>query len=122
MTNSSDPVEPAGTSPAPQNAGAPALNETMVWDALRQCFDPEIPVNIVDLGMVYDVAIQGNRIDVKMTLTAQGCPMAGMIAGDAQSKLMAIQGVESANVEIVWDPPWHPSMITAEGKKILGME
>jgi probable FeS assembly SUF system protein SufT len=103
------------------------VDEKQVWDTLRTCYDPEIPVNIVDLGLVYDLNIEKlptgfSRVGVKMTLTAPGCGMGATIAGDAQQKLMYLDGVEDANVEIVWDPPWHQSMITAEGRRILGLE
>lgn len=116
--------------PAP--AGAPSaeagpVNEKLVWDTLRTCFDPEIPVNIVDLGLVYDMRLTrkpsgGSDVDVKMTLTAPGCGMGPAIAGDAQIKLLNLPGVDGAQVEIVWDPPWHHSMITEQGRKILGLE
>jgi probable FeS assembly SUF system protein SufT len=103
------------------------LDEKQVWDTLRNCYDPEIPVNIVDLGLIYDLkldALPGGRkaISVKMTLTAPGCGMGGAIAGDAQQKLLALPGVETADVQIVWDPPWHHSMIKEEGRKILGLD
>ena len=103
------------------------LDEKLVWDTLRTCFDPEIPVNIVDLGLVYDMQLaklsNGNsRVDVKMTLTAPGCGMGPAIAGDAQVKLLNLPGVDDAHVEIVWDPAWHHSMITPAGKKVLGLE
>ena len=102
-------------------------DDKAVWDALRTCFDPEIPVNIVDLGLVYDMQLTklpgGNsRVDVKMTLTAPGCGMGPAIAGDAQVKLLNLPGVDDAHVEIVWDPPWHHSMITESGRKILGLD
>ena len=101
--------------------------EKQVWTALKQCFDPEIPVNIVDLGLVYDVAIKavgdsGYQVNVKMTLTAPGCGMGPMIATDAQQKVLALAGVEEASVELVWDTPWHQSMITPAGRRMLGME
>jgi probable FeS assembly SUF system protein SufT len=104
-----------------------AVNEERIWETLRTCYDPEIPVNIVDLGLVYDMQIarlpSGTaRVDVKMTLTAPGCGMGPSIAGDAQQKLLLLDGVEEANVEIVWDPVWHQSMITAQGRQILGLE
>jgi metal-sulfur cluster biosynthetic enzyme len=103
------------------------VNEDLVWQTLRTCFDPEIPVNIVDLGLVYDMQLTpnptgGSRVDVKMTLTAPGCGMGPAIAGDAQVKLLNLEGVEDATVEVVWDPPWHHSMITPAGKRILGLE
>jgi probable FeS assembly SUF system protein SufT len=103
------------------------VDEKQVWDTLRTCYDPEIPVNIVDLGLVYDLNIEKlstgfSRVHVKMTLTAPGCGMGPAIAGDAQQKIMYLDGVEDANVEVVWDPPWHQSMITAEGRRVLGLE
>ena len=104
------------------------LDEKLVWETLRTCYDPEIPVNIVDLGLVYDMGIEplpdgkGNKVFVKMTLTAAGCGMGATIAGDAQNKLLCLAGVEDASVEVVWDPPWHQSMITAEGRRVLGLE
>ncbi len=102
-------------------------DEKIIWNTLRTCYDPEIPVNIVDLGLVYDLHIEplpsGNSlVSVKMTLTAPGCGMGATIAGDAQQKLLYLPGVEEAVVEIVWDPPWHQSMITEQGRKILGLE
>jgi probable FeS assembly SUF system protein SufT len=108
-------------------APAGPLDEKMVWDTLKSCFDPEIPVNIVDLGLVYDMRIEplagGNsKVLVKMTLTAPGCGMGTVIASDAQQKLLYLPGVEDAVVEIVWDPPWHQSMITVDGRRILGLD
>ncbi|MBI5384711.1 MAG: putative Fe-S cluster assembly protein SufT [Verrucomicrobia bacterium] len=103
------------------------VEETEVWSALKTCYDPEIPVNIVDLGLVYDLVLEPlpsgrSRVNVKMTLTAPGCGMGTYIAADAQQKLLNLDGIEEAEVQIVWDPPWHQSMITAEGRKILGLE
>ena len=103
------------------------VDEQAIWDTLRTCFDPEIPVNIVDLGLVYDMQLAKlpsghSRVDVKMTLTAPGCGMGSVIAGDAQVKLLNLPGVEDAHVEIVWDPPWHHSMITEQGRKVLGLD
>jgi probable FeS assembly SUF system protein SufT len=119
-----------GLQAAPEPAGAvagAAVSEQQVWDTLRTCFDPEIPVNIVDLGLVYDMQLKPvpggrHRVDVKMTLTAPGCGMGGVIAGDAQQKLLMLDGIEEATVEIVWDPPWHQSMITPGGRRQLGIE
>jgi probable FeS assembly SUF system protein SufT len=110
----------------PEAAAGP-VDEKLVWATLKTCFDPEIPVNIVDLGLIYDLVIEpapdGNsKLRVKMTLTAPGCGMGTVIASDARDKLMYLPGVEEAEVEIVWDPPWHQSMITADGRKILGLE
>jgi metal-sulfur cluster biosynthetic enzyme len=105
---------------SPSAAGE--VSEQAVWDQLRNCYDPEIPLNVVDLGLIYDVIITGPTVDVKMTLTAPGCHMGGQIAADIQSRLLSLDEVEEANVELVWDPPWHQSMISAEGKKKLGLE
>ncbi len=107
-------------------ANAP-FTEELVWEALRKCFDPEIPVNIVDLGLIYDLNIDEldagrHEVSVKMTLTATGCGMGPTIAADAQSKIEAIPQVESAKVEIVWDPQWTPHMISEDGRKILGLD
>ncbi len=103
------------------------FSEQGVWDALKTCFDPEIPVNIVDLGLIYDLAIErtptgGHDVQVKMTLTAQGCGMGPVIAEDARQKIAALPTVESAKVHIVWDPIWSPHMISPEGKRVLGLE
>ena len=111
---------PAGTSAEGD------VDEKMVWETLRSCYDPEIPVNIVDLGLVYDMGIEavdgGRKVFVKMTLTAPGCGMGATIAGDAQQRILCLPGVVDASVEIVWDPPWHQSMITPEGRRLLGIE
>jgi probable FeS assembly SUF system protein SufT len=117
-----------GHAPAGPDPEAPgAFSEEAVWAALRTCFDPEIPVNIVDLGLVYDLAVEtapsgGRAVDVKMTLTAQGCGMGPVIAEDARRKIAALPSVESARVHIVWDPVWTPQMISPEGRKALGLE
>ncbi len=100
--------------------------EQNVWEQLRTCYDPEIPVNIVDLGLVYDLRVTPesdgrSRVDVKMTLTAQGCGMGTSIAADARRKLLNLSGVSEADVELVWDPPWTPQMISPEGRERLGM-
>jgi probable FeS assembly SUF system protein SufT len=102
------------------------VDEKDVWNQLRQCFDPEIPVNIVDLGLVYDCQLTkrpegGVKVDVKMTLTAPGCGMGPAIAHDAQSKILTIDGVDEADVQLVWDPPWNQNMISEAGRMKLGM-
>ena len=101
-------------------------DEKQVWEELKACYDPEIPVNIVDLGLVYDVKLTplppGNsRVDVKMTLTAMGCGMGPVIAQQARDRLLTVPGVAEADVQIVWDPPWNQSMVTDAGKKRLGI-
>ena len=102
------------------------VSENEVWTQLKQCFDPEIPVNIVDLGLVYDCRLTkkddgGTRVEVKMTLTAPGCGMGPAIAHDAQSKILSIDGVDEADVQLVWDPPWNQNMISEAGRMKLGM-
>ncbi|HEV8344177.1 MAG TPA: iron-sulfur cluster assembly protein [Candidatus Binatia bacterium] len=93
-----------------------------VYEALQTCYDPEIPVNIVDLGLVYDVQVEGKKVTVKMTLTAPGCGMGGMIAGQARQKILDnVDGVEEATVDLVWDPPWDPSRMSEEAKQRLGI-
>jgi probable FeS assembly SUF system protein SufT len=103
------------------------VSEEQVWEQLKTVYDPEIPVNIVDLGLVYDLRVEslprgGSSVQVKMTLTAQGCGMGPTIAMDAQTRLEGIPGVGEADVQIVWDPPWGPQMISPEGKAKLGIE
>lgn len=119
------PESANGEKPAPQGAGE-TLDEKAVWDQLRQCYDPEIPVNIVDLGLVYDCKLiaspeGGAKVEVKMTLTAPGCGMGPAIAHDAQSKILSIEGVDEADVQLVWDPPWNQNMISEAGRMKLGM-
>ena len=118
----------SGSSPAEQMGRAETEGdlEKQVWDQMKTCYDPEIPVNIVDLGLIYDCHIENlesdsHKVNVKMTLTAQGCGMGPSIAADAQNKILSLGGVAEANVEIVWDPPWHQSMITDAGREVLGL-
>jgi len=101
--------------------------EDEVWAVLKTCYDPEIPVNIVDLGLIYSMEIKktdggGKRAEVKMTLTAQGCGMGPSIAADARQKILTLPGVQEAQVDVVWEPPWGPQMITPDGRKKLGMD
>jgi probable FeS assembly SUF system protein SufT len=100
--------------------------EQAVWSQLRHVYDPEIPVNIVDLGLVYDCRVVdtesgGKKAEVKMTLTAPGCGMGPTIAADAQGRILTIEDIDDASVEVVWDPPWNQDMISIEGKMKLGM-
>lgn len=116
----------AAQKPLASAGPAVPVEENTVWDQLRTCYDPEIPVNIVDLGLVYDCAVsqpegQTAKVDVKMTLTAPGCGMGPVIAAEAQQKLLSIPGVAEANVELVWDPPWNQAMISEVGKMKLGL-
>ena len=96
-----------------------------VWNQLKTVFDPEIPVNVVDLGLIYDCQVATNdaktSVLVKMTLTAPGCGMGPTIAADAKGKILALEGIDEAEVELVWDPPWNQSMISEAGKMKLGI-
>ncbi len=121
-----------GFTAAAGEAGGPTvapggMGEQAVWAALKTCFDPEIPLNIVDLGLVYDLAFEPaadgrSRVEVKMTLTAPGCGMGPVIAEDARAKIAALPGVAEAKVHIVWDPAWNPQMMSTEGRQVLGLE
>jgi metal-sulfur cluster biosynthetic enzyme len=100
--------------------------EEHVWEALKQCYDPEIPVNIVDLGLVYEVKVEeefpGNaNVYIRMTLTAPGCGMGPMIAADVKRRVQQIRGVSNVLVELVFDPIWNPSMMTESAKLTLNM-
>lgn len=119
----------SGYVPGAETAGPEVgeFSEEAVWSALRTCFDPEIPVNIVDLGLIYDLAVEfapqgGRTVEVKMTLTAPGCGMGPVIAEDARQKIAALPTVAHAKVHIVWDPQWTPHMISEAGRKVLGLE
>lgn len=101
-------------------------SEELLWDTLKTCFDPEIPTNIVDLGLVYDlnsVPLDDGHyhVHMRMTLTARACGMGPIIANDAKRKLENLSMVDSASVEVVWDPPWTPNMISKEGRQDLGI-
>ena len=118
-------VEPAAQNGTSASSGS-SLNEDDVWAQLKTCYDPEIPVNIVDLGLIYSMEIKpqeggGNLVEVKMTLTAPGCGMGPSIASDAQRKILSVPGVTDAQVDVVWDPPWSAERISQEGKQKLGM-
>ena len=96
------------------------ITEEMVYDALKNVNDPELPVSIVDLGLIYDTKISGSNINLKMTLTTPGCSMGAMIAGQAEMALKQI-GADNVLIEIVWDPPWNPDMMSEEAKQKLGI-
>lgn len=115
----------ATASSGPEAVGG-QVSESSVWDTLKTCYDPEIPVNIVDLGLIYGCEVspseKGSRVRVKMTLTAPGCGMGPVIAREAEEKITGLSGVSEASVEVVWDPPWSPDRISEEGRQKLGME
>lgn len=91
-------------------------------DAIRRVFDPEIPVNIFDLGLIYDVKVEGSKVNVQMTLTTQGCPAAQSLPEQVRVVISNVPGVEDVSVDLVWDPHWTPEMISPEGRKILHIE
>jgi FeS assembly SUF system protein len=100
----------------------PSDLENGIVEALKTVFDPEIPVNIYELGLIYDIDVQEEgKVEVKMTLTAPGCPVAGSLPGEVQVKVEGVPGVTSADVELVWDPPWNPSMMSEAARLQLGM-
>ena len=118
-----EPIEPPNV---PVNPTTKEI-EKVVWEQLKTCYDPEIPINVVDLGLIYSCEIQTVESNeymakVEMTLTAPGCGMGPMIAQQAEWRIAEIDGVEDVSVEIVHDPPWNPDMITEDGKIALGMD
>ena len=117
--------------PASADVDTAASNDPVdndaIWEQLRNVYDPEIPVNIVDLGLVYNMELKPlvagrTRVEVRMTLTAPGCGMGHAISMDAKNRIESLPGVAEADVELVWDPPWNPQMISPEGRAKLGME
>lgn len=112
--------------PAAPAAAGGEVKEDDVWAQLKNVYDPEIPVNIVDLGLVYDLVLGknesgGTTVNVKMTLTAPGCGMGPTIAADARGRILTVPGVESAEVDLVWSPPWNQGMISEAGRMKLGL-
>jgi len=102
------------------------VNEELIWKQMRTCFDPEIPVNVVDLGLIYDCRIDalpagGNMVLVKMTLTAPGCGMSEFLKADLEAKIRNVPGVTDVQVEVVWEPPWNQGMITEAARLELGL-
>ncbi len=104
-----------------------SLTEEQVFTKLKECYDPELPCNIVDLGLVYDVRLEpgaedsDTRVDVKMTLTSQTCPLSAQISAQVQRKLLELPGVCEANIEVVFDPPWSLAKISSDGKILLSL-
>jgi len=116
---------PAAT-PVPAGPVTQEQLEKQVWEALKTCYDPEIPVNVVDLGLIYDchltpIGADNYKADIKMTLTAPGCGMGPVLAQDVQNKLISLEPIDEANVELVWDPPWNQGMMTEAAKLQLGL-
>jgi probable FeS assembly SUF system protein SufT len=113
----------------PASTGAPISQENLekeIWTQLKNCYDPEIPVNVVDLGLIYDCHLSplgagSFKADVKMTLTAPGCGMGPVLAQDVQNRLLSLEGVDDVAVELVWEPPWNQGMMTEAAKLQLGL-
>ncbi len=103
-------------------ASTVTLNSEEVMEALRDVYDPEIPINVVDLGLIYDCHVDDGDVDIKMTLTFAGCGMGPYIAQQAEWRVAEMEGVEDVNVELVYDPPWTPDMISEQGKAELGLD
>ena len=99
----------------------PSIDESFVLNVLRQVFDPELDCNIVDLGLIYDIQITGGKVRVIMTLTTPGCPMHESIRWGVQNTLLNLEGIDEAEVDVVWDPPWNPAMMTAAGRERTGV-
>jgi phenylacetate-CoA oxygenase PaaJ subunit len=95
------------------------LQPAELWTALREVQDPEMPVNIVDLGLIYGLQVEEGRVRVQLTFTAMGCPATDMIIDDVRERLRAIPGVDDVGVEVVWDPPWSSGRLTVEGRETL---
>ena len=98
------------------------LTKDDVYEALKDVYDPEIPVNVVDLGLIYGVEVAEGNVDVTMTLTFAGCGMGPYIAQQAEWRIAEMDSVEDVNVELTFDPPWTPDLITEDGKKLLGLD
>ena len=99
----------------------PQLDELLILETLRQVVDPEIDCNIVDLGLIYSTRIEGPKVTVQMTLTTPGCPMHESIAQGVKNALLNLEAVEEAEVDIVWDPPWNPAMMSDYGRARVGI-
>lgn len=122
-------ADPAPAAPGDQGPGAAAPTKSPeellregVIGAVKKCYDPEIPVNIYDLGLVYGIEVTPEgAVDLKMTLTAPGCPVAGSLPAEVERMVRSVPGVTDAKVELVWDPPWHPGMMSKLARVMLGM-
>ncbi len=109
-------------SDSPQDNPAALVTEATVVEVLRTVYDPEIPVSIYELGLIYDIQIKDSVVDVRMTLTSPACPVAGSLPGQVEMRIKAIEGVSDAKVELVWEPPWTPEKMTEAAKLELNMD
>lgn len=112
MADVQQPVEIVGETP---------ISADTIFDALRECYDPEIPVNIVDLGLIYNVRIEGSSVDLTMTLTAIGCPVGPEVMAEVEGRVKDVPGVETCNVTLTYDPPWTPERMTEDARWELGI-
>jgi metal-sulfur cluster biosynthetic enzyme len=101
--------------------GDTSIDTEEVYAALRECYDPEIPVNIVDLGLIYTLKIEGSAVDITMTLTAIGCPVGPEVMADVESKVLEVPGVEKCDVTLTFEPPWTPDKMTEDARWELGI-
>ncbi|MEM6792352.1 MAG: SUF system Fe-S cluster assembly protein [Acidobacteriota bacterium] len=124
-TPSSEPSESSAESPASGDEASsvsPPSLEDQIIEQIKTVYDPEIPVNVYEMGLIYNVAVgDDGHVDVTMTLTSPACPVAGTLPGEVRAKVEGVEGVESAEVEIVWDPVWNPSMMSEAARLELGM-
>ncbi len=109
-------------SDSPQNNPAGPVTEEQVVEALHTVYDPEIPVSVYDLGLIYGIQIEDSAVHVRMTLTTPACPVAGSLPGEVETRIKAIEGVNDATVELVWDPPWTPEKMSEAAKLQLNMD
>jgi FeS assembly SUF system protein len=122
-TTAPTPTEPGPTAAAPASfgaGGAYAEREVLIKENLKKIYDPEIPMNIVDLGLIYALDWKGDDVTVRMTLTAPGCPVAGILADEVKGAVEKVGGVHSAAVDMVWDPPWSPERMSEFAKRQFG--
>ncbi len=121
MNEPNSPTPSENTTAQPSNTPLPT--ETQVVDMLRTCYDPEIPVNIYEMGLIYDLKVnEGGRVDIKMTLTSPMCPVAESLPPEVERKIMTVPGVTAANVDVVWEPAWTPDKMSEAAKLQLGMQ
>lgn len=97
------------------------VTETAIWEAIRTVEDPEYPISIVDMGMIYDVSVDGGRADIAMTFTSIGCPAIDMLLDDVRMAALSVDGVDEVHVDIVWSPPWTSERITDHGRRVLAL-
>jgi metal-sulfur cluster biosynthetic enzyme len=114
------PAPPAAAPPTVTNAPEHAEEERLITENLKQIYDPEIPMNIVDLGLIYGFDWAGDEVTLKMTLTAPGCPVAGILAEEVKAAIEKVPKVKSAKVDMIWDPPWSPERMSEFAKRQFG--